>query len=91
MRGILYPIGLVIALCIGYMIGNHNADKHYQAACAWSDLCRMAYDHLYWDGYTKGDLEDLYGDYTSDLEDFGYSITEEDLKEYYWCYCHESL
>lgn len=84
MKGILYPIGLVIALCMGFMIGNHNAEKHYQAACAWSDLCRYAYDRLYWDAnYTEEDIHELYMEYAGDLDCLKYTITRQELEEYY--------
>lgn len=88
MKKVLYACLLFLAgMAMGYNVTKQEGERHRQAACAWSDLCRMAYDHL-GDSiiHSKGDIEDLYGDYTSDMECFGYSITEEELHNYYWCY-----
>lgn len=76
----LYTAFLIIACLVSYAMGKDSCKKDYQAACIFSDIARNMADNI------GNDAEEIYHEYIDNLEEYNLDLTQEDLKEYCWCY-----
>lgn len=82
-----YHIAIVsLGFVGGCVYSSFKHAKDYEAACLFKDILNNARD---FESPVGPAVDSLYKDWTKDI-DSGiynfYSLREEDLEEYYWCY-----